>query len=486
MAYEYKFPDIGEGITEGEILEWNVKEGDVVKEHDVLGKIETDKAVAEIPSPVSGTVLKIHFKPGDTVKVGETMVTIGERGEKVPQAVSQPAARQVAQSTVQQAATKEKQPVFKPAGVVGYLEEAPEVEVESEVEKEVASVKKLQKELKRETKVKEAAKEFPAVLATPATRKVARELGVDLAEVKGTGLGGRITEEDVRRVAKQMTKKIEEVVEENVEESVEEAYVVSDKVEKEEMREAQPEVELGVQKKYDIWGYVERVPLKGVRKAIARKVSESARHAAHVTAFDEADVTKLWMLREREKTRAELEGVKLTFLPFIIKACVHALRDHPFVNSSLDEEHDEIILKKYYNVGIAIDTEDGLIVPVVKGADQKSIKTIAKEIQELAEKTRKRKIDLGDLKGGTFTITNYGSIRGTWATPIINYPEAAILGVGRIFDKLVVEGEKAYKRKILPLSLSFDHRIFDGADAAKFMQTLIEHLEDPDLLLVED
>ena len=450
MAYEFKFPDIGEGITEGEIVEWTVKEGDYVKEHQALGKIETDKAVAEIPSPVAGYILKIHHAAGDTVHVGETLVTIGEKGEKISAAVSAPVAAKV--SATKQAT---KQPVFKPAGAVGYLEEA--------ADEEVAAVKKLQKELKKEAK-----RSAMEVLATPATRRVARELRVNLAEIKGTGLGGRITEQDVRNVA-EAGQKTE--VAEGAEEKIE------------EVGEAKPE--LIVEKKYDMYGYVERVPLKGVRKAIAKKMIEAVTHAAHVTAFDEADVTKLWNLREREKKRAELEGFKLTFLPFIIKACVHALRDHQFVNSSMDEEHEEIILKKYYNIGIAVDTEEGLVVPVLKGADQKSIKQIAKEIEELAEKTRQRKVDLMDLKGGTFTITNYGSIRGTFATPLINYPEAAILGVGRIFEKLVIEGDKAYKKKILPLSLSFDHRIFDGADAAKFMQTLIEHLEDPDLILID-
>ena len=450
MAYEFKFPDIGEGITEGEIVEWTVKEGDYVKEHQALGKIETDKAVAEIPSPVAGYILKIHHAAGDTVHVGETLVTIGEKGEKISAAVSAPVAAKV--SATKQAT---KQPVFKPAGAVGYLEEA--------ADEEVAAVKKLQKELKKEAK-----RSAMEVLATPATRRVARELRVNLAEIKWTRLGGRITEQDVRNVA-EAGQKTE--VAEGAEEKIE------------EVGEAKPE--LIVEKKYDMYGYVERVPLKGVRKAIAKKMTEAVTHAAHVTAFDEADVTKLWNLREREKKRAELEGFKLTFLPFIIKACVHALRDHPFVNSSLDEGHEEIILKKYYNIGIAVDTEEGLVVPVLKGADQKSIKQIAKEIEELAEKTRQRKVDLMDLKGGTFTITNYGSIRGTFATPLINYPEAAILGVGRIFEKLVIEGDKAYKKKILPLSLSFDHRIFDGADAAKFMQTLIEHLEDPDLILID-
>jgi len=231
MAYEFKFPDIGEGITEGEIVEWTVKEGDYVKEHQALGKIETDKAVAEIPSPVAGYILKIHHAAGDTVHVGETLVTIGEKGEKISAAVSAPVAAKV--SATKQAT---KQPVFKPAGAVGYLEEA--------ADEEVAAVKKLQKELKKEAK-----RSAMEVLATPATRRVARELRVNLAEIKGTGLGGRITEQDVRNVA-EAGQKTE--VAEGAEEKIE------------EVGEAKPE--LIVEKKYDMYGYVERVPLKGVRK----------------------------------------------------------------------------------------------------------------------------------------------------------------------------------------------------------------------------
>ena len=450
MAREFKFPDIGEGITEGEIVEWNVKEGDEIKEHAVLGKIETDKAVAEIPSPVAGTVLKIYHKPGERVKVGEALVTIGEKGEQIPQAMQPPVAQQSEQLVKQAPQGPEiqqaKQPVFKPAGAVGYLEEAPE---------EMAAVKSLQKDLQAETA---SASQTMNVIATPVTRKLARDLGVDISVVKGTGLGGRITDLDVKAAAGQV------------------------QVQQAKPEEAAPEI--SAEKRYDLYGYVDRVPLKGVRRAIAKKMIESVSHAAHVTAFDEADVTKLWALREREKARSQLEGVKLTFMPFIVKACVRSLKAHPYVNSSMDEQNEEVILKKYYNIGIAVDTPDGLMVPVVKGADMKSIKALAKEIEELAAKARDRVVDLGDLKGGTFSITNYGSIRGTFATPIINYPEAAILGVGRIYDKLVVDGEKAYKRKVLPLSLSFDHRIFDGADAAQFLDTLIKLLEDPESIII--
>jgi pyruvate dehydrogenase E2 component (dihydrolipoamide acetyltransferase) len=416
MAREFKFPDIGEGITEGEIVEWLVKEGDYVEEHQAVGKIETDKAVAEIPSPARGYILKICHKPGENVKVGEVLFVVGDRKE-----------------------TPKEQKQTKTA-VVGYLEEAPEIPDER------AALKKLQEAL--------PTKAEHEILATPATRKLANDLGIDLTKISGTGKDGRIRDDDVKQ---QKGIEIPET----------------------------PEPEIKVEKKFDFYGYIEHVPLKGVRKSIAKKMTESVTHAAHVTHIDEADVTELWHIREREKKIAEMKGVHLTFLPFIMKAIVHAMKDFPYTNSSLDEENQEIILKKYYNIGIAVDTEDGLIVPVVKEADAKTILDIAKEIDELAKKARERKLDLQDMKGGTFTITNIGSIRGIFSTPIINYPEAAILALGRIYDKLVVEGEKVYKKKVLPLSLSFDHRIFDGAYAAKFIDIVVKHLEDPDLILIE-
>ncbi len=423
MVYEFKFPDIGEGITEGEIVEWAVKEGDEIKEHQALGKVETDKAIAEIPSPKAGTILKIYFKPGDTVKVGQTLVLIGEKGEKVPE-------------------TKpEEKAVKKSVSVVGELEESEEVIQQPPV---VTEAKKTEKE----------------ILATPLVRRLAKELSVDLSQVTGTGKGGIITESDVKSSTKTapMIEKTEEA----------------------------SQTEMKVTKKYDMYGFIEHIPLKGVRKTIARHMVESKFTIPHVVNMDEVDVTELFALREKEKVKAEKEGIHLTFMPFIIKAVVHSLKKHPYANSSINDQAGEIILKKYYNIGFAVDTPDGLIVPVVKEADQKNMLEIAKEIEELAEKARKRTLDLGDLKGGTFTITNVGSIGGIFSTPIINSPEAAILAVGAIHEKPVVINGKIEIRKIMPLSLAFDHRIFDGAEAARFTNTLMEHLNDPGLLLIEE
>ncbi len=411
MAKEFKFPDIGEGIEEGEIVKWHVKEGDKVEEHQVVGEVETDKAVAEIPSPYSGTVLKINFKEGETVKVGQVLFVIGEEGEKV----------------------EAKGPVFKAAGAVGYLEEAPE---EEEIKPKPITARQVPVEAQ--------------VIATPAVRKLAKDLGVDITKVTGTASDGRITEDDVKNAT------------EKKEPSEEKTSAVK------------------ITKKYDMWGYIDHVPLKGIRKAIAKHMVEAVQHIPHVASMDEADISELVKLREEEKIKAQDQGIKLTYMPYIIKACIAAIKEFPMINSSLDEANEDIIVKKYFNIGFAVDIDgEGLVVPVIKGADAKNIIDIAKEMQGLAGKARGRSLDLFDMKGGTFSITNYGSFGGMFATPIINYPEAAILGVGRMCDKPVAIDGKVEIRKVLPLSLVFDHRIVDGAYATKFLNALIQKLKDP-------
>jgi pyruvate dehydrogenase E2 component (dihydrolipoamide acetyltransferase) len=419
MAFQFKFPDIGEGLTEGEIVRWLVKEGDEIKEGQPLVEVETDKALAEIPSPRTGVILKIMAKEKEIVKVGQVIVAIGEKGEAVAAPPSSPRPKSV--------------------GVVGELEEAPE---------ETAAV------VAKTAPVKLAFVSEHA-LATPAVRALARELGVDINKVQGTGSEGRVLEKDVRQIAEGKAKPAEEVKKPT-------------KV-----------------KKYDLYGFVERIPLRGVRRSIAKAMVKSKYTAPHVSAMDEADITELWQIREKEKKIAESKGIKLTILPFIIKAVIAGLTEHPYLNATLDDDSEEIILKKYFNIGLATDTPEGLMVPVVKGAKEKSIFDLAQESAQLAEKARNRTIDLADLKGGTFTITNYGAVRGIYGTPIINHPEVAILGIGRIHEKPVVRDEKVVIRRILPLSLSFDHRVVDGAEAARFLQTVIARLEDPDLILLE-
>jgi pyruvate dehydrogenase E2 component (dihydrolipoamide acetyltransferase) len=417
MAFEFKFPDIGEGLTEGEIVRWLVKEGDEVKEGQPLVEVETDKALAEIPSPATGVVLKILAKEKEIIKVGQVIVIIGEKGEAL--AAPPPRPRSV--------------------GVVGELEEAPE---------EAPSVTITAEPVKTVLASEHA-------LATPAVRALAKELGVDINQVKGSGPEGRVLEKDVRQFADAKGKPPE------------------------------PEKKVTKVKKYDLYGYVDRIPLRGVRRSIAKAMVKSKYTAPHVTTMDEADVTELWKIREKEKKTAEKKGIKLTILPFIIKAVTAGLSEHPYLNASLDDENEEIILKKYFNIGVATDTPEGLMVPVVKNAKDKSILQMAQELTQLVEKARNRKIDLADLKGGTFTISNYGALGGIYATPIINYPEVAILGVGKIREMPVVRNGKLVVRKILSLALSFDHRVVDGAEGARFLNTVIARLEDPDLILLE-
>ncbi len=427
---DFKFPDVGEGIAEGEIVKWHVKEGDKVKQDQTLAEIETDKAIVQMPSPCAGSIQKIMHKEGDTVKVGEVLVSILEEG-----------AQKGATEKSDEKETKPLQKVSqqqKSVSVVGYLEEASDDDI--------------QKNVPTEQKAPMQTSSISLTLATPAVRRLGRELNVDLATIKGTGLEGRVTEEDVRSVGS-IGKEKEKTI---------------------------------TKREYDLYGYIEKIPLKGVRKATAIRMAKSNQTIPHVTHIDEADVTLLVEHREREKKAAEQKGVHLTYMPFIVKACISALKEHPFLNGSTDHEHEEIILKKYYNIGIAVDTPDGLIVPVIKEADAKNIMQIAKEIEELAEKASSRTIDIADLKGNSFTITNIGVIGGLYATPIINQPDVAILAIGRIYIKPVFSDKKIEMRKVLPLSLSFDHRVLDGAEAARFMNDLKKYLEDPDLILISD
>jgi pyruvate dehydrogenase E2 component (dihydrolipoamide acetyltransferase) len=408
MAKQFKFPDVGEGITEGEIVRWLVKEGDEVKEDQPLAEVETDKAVVEMPSPYAGTILKIHAGVKDIIKVGHVLVTIGEKGEAVVKAA------------VEMKPDEEAAPATGPS-VVGVVTDSKE--------------------------------EIREVLATPKVRKLALELGIDIKAVKGTRPQGRISEDDVK------------------------AAKASAAALKEEKKPA-----FKIKEKYDFYGELERIPLRGVRRATAKRMHESVSTAAHVTHFDEADVTELMKIREGLKVQAAEKGVKLTYLPFIVKAVLAAIKAHPLLNATLNDEDEEIIVKKYYNFGIAVDVPDGLIVPVVKGVDQKSIFDLAAEIQAVAEAAKKRSLNLADLKGGTFSITNVGGIGGEAATPIINYPEVAILATLKIKDRVRVKNGEVKAMRTLPLCLSFDHRVIDGAEAARFMNDLVAKLEDADFL----
>jgi pyruvate dehydrogenase E2 component (dihydrolipoamide acetyltransferase) len=400
-------PDIGEGVAEGEVVKWLVKEGDEVKENQPLVEIMTDKVNVEIPSPKKGTILKLSAKEGEVIKVGQVLITIGEKGEQPSKAVtSVTAAEPIAPS---------RAAMISPAVAVG------------------TSVP---------TKPHE-------VLATPATRKLARDLGVDLAHVQGTGPGSRITDDDVRRFKPGIKPAV---------------------------------VGVGVA---GLRGAEERIPLRGIRRKIAERMIKSKHTAAHVTHVDEVDMTEVVQLREKAKHAAEKRGVKMTYLPFIIKALIPALKQYPYLNATLDDEKEEIVLKKYYNIGIATATDQGLVVPVLKDAEHKSITQLAEEIEKLSTKARAGQLTLDEIQGSTFTITNVGGIGGVFATPIINYPEVAILGVHKITKRPIVKDNQIVVRDMTYLSISFDHRVLDGAMAAEFMNMIKQYLEDPKLLLLE-
>ncbi len=457
MAFEFKLPDLGEGLTEGEIVKWLVRVGDKIEEGQVFVQVETDKAVIEIPSPRAGTILKLGAAEGQTVQVGTVILVIGEEGEKAEEAPPKAAAHDGGK------AAQEAQP--RPSvGVVGELEEAPEEAAEPKEEKRAPSP----------PRVPEPVAEAGPVLAVPMVRKLAADLDVDLRRIRGSGPHGRITKEDVLQAAE--SKKAPAPQPEKAKPP-----------ERPPLRAVPetPEKGKAVGRKYDFYGFIERIPLRGLRKTIAQAMTKSMSTIPHAVNMDEANITHLVELRSRAREVAKPKGIHLTYLPFIMKAVVAALEEHPFVNASLDEQSGEIILKKYYNIGVAVDTKDGLMVPVIKNVKGKNIFQLAAELVEVSEKARARTIDLADLKGGTFTITNYGAVGGIFGVPIIHHPEAAILGAGKVYDKPMVVDGKIDICKVLPLSLSFDHRVVDGAEAARFMNTVIQYLEEPDLLILE-
>ncbi|MFH0737256.1 MAG: dihydrolipoamide acetyltransferase family protein [Candidatus Micrarchaeota archaeon] len=425
IATEFRFPDVGEGIHEGVIVKWHVKEGDAVKADQIIADVETDKAVVELPSPASGSVLRIGFKEGETVKVGEVLVVIGTPGE----AVSAAPAKSAPQASAPQ---------------------APAQNAPSAIRVMTAHH-----------------------MATPATRKLARELGVDIERIPGTGPGGRVTEDDVKKVAAVPGKAISAPVSKAV--LPPSIAVTPAPGALSAMAAPRVVIEEGDQ----------RIPLTHLRKVIAERLVFSKTHIPHACGMDFVDVTRLVEIREREKKGAEAQRVKLTFLPFIIKACLIAMKEFPKFNANFDENTNELVIKKSHNIGIAVDTPEGLMVPVIKDVDKRSIIEIAHEIEHLASAAREKKLRLDDIKGGTFSLTNVGSVGGTFSTPIINPPEVAIMGIHRIRDMPFAVDGKVRIRKVMGISMCFDHRVADGAEATAFMNIVMKHLEDPGLLIVD-
>ena len=411
MANVFNFPDVGEGIHEGRVVEWLVAEGEVVAEDQPLLKVETDKAVVELPSPNAGTVLKIHVPADSIIEVGDALITIGAAGETLPES---------------ERATERKrtQPrlVEAPAPATVVVAPAP-------------------------------GQRRP--LATPRTRSMARRLGIDLGAIQGSGSGGRITDEDVERAAEGPSRP---------------------------SAPAAVAVPAGIAETTS-QGEVERIPVSHLRKTIAGAMRASKQISAHVTHVEEADVTELFKHYRTVKASVEADGGRFTLLPFFIKALVTVLKDYPIFNASVDEDRGEILLKKYYNIGIAVDTPEGLIVPVIKDADRKDMVELAGVIADLAGRARERRLGLDELRGGSCTITNIGPLGGVFATPIINQPELAIIGLHKIQDRPVVVDGEIVIRKMMYMSISFDHRWIDGAEGARFMSDLVHLVSTPGLLM---
>ncbi len=432
MTESFNLPDLGEGVHEAEVLSVHIKAGQEVRENDIILEVETDKAAVEIPSPFTGKIIEVFVKPGDTVMVGDAMISYVWEG------VQEESAEPVSSPPLQ-----EKDQTPSATAVTG------------------------------STKI---------VPASPATRRLARELGVDLNHVTPTGASGVVTADDVRKIAEaqveppqpQATTATEEklALDENIPQDTPQKPVKQDPL---------PD--------FSQWGEIAREPLRSIRKATARQMAKSWSQIPHVATQDTVDITKLEAFRKKHKEEIKAAGGRLTLTVFALKAVATALKRYPHFNASLDMDQQEIVIKNYFHIGVAADTDRGLLVPVIKDVDRKSIKEVAIELHEQIEKTRTGKIAREDLQGGTFTITNAGAAGGGTFTAIINHPEVAIMGLGQARMQPVVmeKDDNEYEiepRLMMPIVLCFDHRVVDGADTIRFLRVIIDALEDPDELLI--
>ena len=413
---QFILPDLGEGVAEAELIRWQVNPGDRVQEHQTLAEMETDKALVEVPSPWTGVIRELHGAPGDIIAVGSVLVSYQTDAD--PESVSVDAAQTEDAGTV-----------------VGRVDES--LVVSDQL-----------------TRRREPAVAGEKALATPAVRRVARELGIDINQVLGTGRGGRVTAADVRAFDGPTTAVAEPAA-----------------------RTAPSPPPAGPVDGEDV---TQRIAIRGVRRTIARALERSVRTAVHFTVTDEADVTA--MDRKRREYTTVL-GRKLSFMPIVLAAICKALRQHPLLNANVDDEKQEILVKGVINLGIAVDTEHGLMVPVIRDAGKRSIAQLGDAVADVARRARDRTIPREELIGGTFTVSNVGSFGGMYATPIINYPEVAILAMGRAKERVLVKEGMFYAGWTMPLSLSSDHRVVDGAESARFLNTVVRLLEQPDELV---
>lgn len=456
MAIEIKLPNLGDGIDTGDVLELLVKEGDIVAKDQGIIELETGKATLQVPSSAAGKILKVHVTPGQSVPVGALLLTLdGVAAEATPAKPQPPAASPAkaapAPAPVAAKPAEKKQPAPAPAPPPA----APPAPAAAAPQAAAPSPKPqaAPKPAPPPEAPSPSIDSSSPVAAGPAVRRFAREVGVDLARVPGSGPSGRITRDDILAVVRQTSQSA-----------------------------ASAKPTAGTAR--DAWGPIRPERMAKIRKVIAAKMHESWTTCPRVTNFDDADVTELERLRVSSKDDYAKKGIKLTSLPFVIKAVASALKNHPAINASLDMEQDQIIYKEYVNIGIAVDTDRGLVVPSLRAVNEMSIPDVARALAQLSENVRDGNFTLADLQGSTFTISNLGAIGGTYSTPIINVPEVAILLVGRSRKMPVVIDDQIVIRLMMPMSLSYDHRLVDGATAARFLNDVIDFLEAPSRLLL--
>jgi len=450
MTIEFKLPELGENIASGDIVKVLVAKGDVIQPNQGVFELETDKAVVEIPASDGGTVTKVHVKEGQKVNVGQVLLTL-EPAEAHPE--EQPTTEPKPAEKTKPAKKQTRAGKGATAGLPSSADSgAPADEPPSAEPTPVV------------------AHDDSSIPAGPVARRLARELGVDLARVSGSGQHGRITPEDVQRAAGGQS-----VLQKGATASLPSSAG----------HETREPVTPPGREDHDAWGPVRRDSVSQIRRTIAAHMSHSAATIPHVTNFDDADVTELDTLRRGVPSGYLAPGVKLTMMPLVLAALAVALRHHPPVNASLDEENQEIVYKEYVNLGVAVDTPRGLVVPVVRGVDGMSIPEIAEAVGHLAGQARDAQFAIEDLRGGTFTVSNLGAVGGTYSTPIINHPEVALLLLGRSRWMPVVRDEQIVTRLMLPLSLSYDHRLVDGATAGRFLNEVIDLLQSPGKLLLQ-